>query len=210
MLKILLVAPNLGLNVTPEVRDLTTLHRVTVLSDAVTTRDVVQYARSNFDVIHFSTHSDERVVSLSGSDYLSDTDILQIARSSRAKLVFFNSCKAGRLAHYLVGHGVPLAVHTNMELEDADAWKFPLAFYDAVDRLGNTTPIVYVRAFEEANDGEGLYGLAVSPGVAIVWATISAVQVVQKSRMSRAQIWTLVAVSIFFIWLIVLSFFSFP
>lgn len=212
MLRILLVAPGLGLQTTAEVRDLTTLHRVTVLSDIVTRRDVYQAAGGGYDVIHFSSHSNDERVSLSGNECLTDTDLLQVARIAGAKLVFFNSCYAGRLAHYLMGHGVALAIHTNQELQDADAWTFPAAFYGAVARLGNGRASAYVRAFSEANDGGGLYGLAIAPDVARAWA--SAAEVVgaptvppppERPALTRLQ-WGIMAFAAIVVgWLLILS-----
>lgn len=207
MLRILLIAPALGLHTTPEVRDLSSVHRVTVLSDAVTARDVFQAARGGFDVIHYSTHSSAQLVQLTG-DILTDTDLLQVARMAGAKLVFFNSCHAGRLAHYLVGHGVPLAVHTNVELPDADAWKMPLAYYGAVDRLGNGRVAAYVRAFADANDGEGLYGLAIAPDVALAWAALTQIAspaVVERPRWTWRQVWFMAGIVLVVVWLTLLS-----
>lgn len=207
MLRILLVAPALGLHTTPEVRDLSSVHRVTVLSDAVTSRDVYQAARGGYDVIHYSTHSNETHVELSGETLL-DTDLLQIARISGAKLVYFSSCFAGRLAHYLVGHGVPVVIHTNTALPDADAWKFPLGFYAAVDRLGNGKPATYVKAFAEAGDGEGLYGLAIAPLLAGAWADSTTVPLMiapARQPWNRQQTVWYVLMTVFVVWLLVLS-----
>lgn len=206
-LRILLVAPALGLHTTPEVRDLTRLHRVTVLGDIVSVRDVMREAGSPYEVIHYAGHSNDKEVELSNG-FLDDADLLQITRSSGAKLVFFNSCRAGRLAHYLVGHGVPLAAHTNVDLEDADAWKFPLAFYSAVARLGNGSAQAYVRAFVEANDGEGHYGLAIAPELAASWAALSAAGIrdaVAHQGLTRRQWVTFAMVGVLVLWLLILS-----
>lgn len=208
MLRILLVAPGLGLQTTNEMRDLTTLHRVTVLSDKVLARDVYSAARGGYDVIHYAGHSNSEQVELSDG-HMIDTDLLQIARISGAKMVFFNSCLAGRLAHYLVGHGVPLAIHTNVDLVDADAWKMPLAFYGAVDRLGNSTPSAYIRAFADANDGEGLYGMAMQADLVIGWAQMASLNIVRSAHPSlqRWQ-WGIVAAIVgITVWLTLLSIF---
>lgn len=207
MLRILLVAPSVqGLHTSAEVRDLSALHRVTVLSEQVTARDVYQAARGGYDVIHFATHSDEYRVKLSDQESLMDHDLLQVARIAGAKCIVFNSCSAGRLAHYLIGHEVPLAVHTNRALQDEDAWKFPLGFYQAIDRLGNSKPEAYVRAFASANDGEGLYGLGIAPELALAWATgASNFAGMQRVKFSRRQ-WVVLAVAtVIVIWLLLLS-----
>ena len=209
MLRILLVAPGTGLQTTAEVRDLSTLHRVTILSDTVTVRDVFTAARGRYDVIHLATHSDDTSVQLSDG-ILRDSDLLQIARSASAKLVFFNSCRAGRLAYNLVGHGVPLAIHTNVELVDSAAWKMPLAYYGAVDELGNGTPLSYVRAFVLANDGEGDYGLAVDPELAISWATMAyaATHLAAQPPLSQWQRYVMIGMAVIVFWLLALSVFS--
>jgi hypothetical protein len=173
-IRILLVVPGLGLSTTSEIRDITGLHQVTVLNDVVTSRDIFREARTGFDIIHFASHSDEKRVSLSNAEYLVDNDLVQLARISGAKLVFFNSCSAGRLACYLIGHGVPLAVHTNTELDDVNAWKFPLAFYGAMANINSNTTHAYIRAFDRTNDGEGIYGLAISPSAILLWAAMAA------------------------------------
>ena len=204
MLRILLVAPETGLQTQAEVRDLTSVHRVTVLSETVSARDVYQAARAGYDVIHYSTHSDEFRVVLSGKEELLDHDLLQIARIAGLKCNVFNSCHAGRLAHYLVGHDVPLAVHTNRALPDADAWKFPLAFYSAIERLGNTHSEAYVRAFASASDSEGLYGLAIAPDLALRWAMQRSEEPERKPLTPRQ--WLLMGgVTLAVIWLLVLS-----
>lgn len=206
MLRILLIVPSLGLQTTSEVRDLTGLHRVTVLGDTVTARDVYQAARAGSDVIHYAGHSDENGVQLNEGESLDDSDLLQIARISGAKCIFFNSCYAGRLAHYLVGHGVPLAVHTNVSLEDPDAWKLPLAFYRAVDRLGNGRIQAYVKAYAESSDGEGMYGLAISPLLVSTWADGSSdFEASRRRAFSQRQWAAFIAVAGFVIWLLVLS-----
>ena len=208
VLRILLVAPGLGLQTTAEVRDLTTLHSVTVLSDVVTVRDVYQKAGGGrYEAIHYASHSNEQMVELSNNQFLIDNDLLQIARMSGAKLVFFNSCYAGRLAHYLVGHGVQLAVHTNLDIQDEEAWKFPLAFYGAVARLGNGRAAAYVHAYQESSDGEGTYGLAISPDVASAWATLSAAGIHEATHtgFSNRQ-WAIMAgVAFVLLWLLALS-----
>lgn len=206
MLRILLVAPGTGLQTTAEVRDLSTLHRVTILSDVVSVRDVFTAARSPHDVIHFATHGDEDGVQLSDG-ILRDTDILQLARSTEAKLVFFNSCNAGRLAHNLIGHGVPLAMHTNVELADSAAWKMPLAYYGAVQRLGNGTPISYIRAFALASDGEGAYGMAIDPEMVIDWATMAAAvtHLAAHPPLTPWQRAIMIGASVLVLWLLVLS-----
>jgi hypothetical protein len=161
MPRVLLVAPDQpGINQIPEIRLLTgnPRHSVTVYNGPVSARDVYEAARGRYDVIHFATHGDENSLSLSNGDLLTADDIARLGRQSKAQLVFFSSCHAQVLASAIVRRGIPLAVKTNIELLDSDAWKVPLAFYDAIADMDDIP-----RAFIHASDSNGSYGLEIDP-----------------------------------------------
>lgn len=162
-MRILLIAPDQpGLNAIPEIRTLSDMHQVSVLNGTVTVAHVYDAVRHGArDVIHFATHSTPDLIQLSDGA-LAPEDVAQIARIAGAKLVFFNSCMSGRHAAYAVSHGVAYAIHANVDLIDAEAWRTPLAFYEALaDQIDNNT-IDFAAAFAQADNGNGTYGLSIA------------------------------------------------
>lgn len=155
-MRILLIAPNVqpAIDAVPEIRSITSLHQVTVIHETVTTRDIYQTAqRGNYDIIHFATH---------GGTYKAE-DILNVARVANAQLVFLNACNTGRIASYLVAHGIPYAISTNVELADMEAWKVPLSFYEFLARQEHHSDVLnYPAAYSQADSGDGDYSLSVS------------------------------------------------
>lgn len=153
-----------GIDAHPEVDLITGMHSVHVLQGEVPKQRLYSSVRhAQYDIIHFATHSTEEYLALSGDDELSPEEIAQIARLSKAKLLFFNSCISGRMADYSVRHGVQYAVHTNVELEDEESWKMPLAFYRFLkDQIDCEKGINFVEAFAAADTGDGIYGLSIS------------------------------------------------
>jgi hypothetical protein len=160
-MRVLVVAPDQDLNVIPEVRQIQRLHHMSVLHGLVTPADIYQCARETaFAIIHFACHSGPDGVLLSNGMVLPAEDIAQIARLKRTKTIFFNSCEAGRLAGYAVWHGVRYAIHCKVALDDADAWKMPLAFYES---LTNGHAGAIMEAYRNAASGDGEYGIEVDP-----------------------------------------------
>ena len=160
-MRILLVAPQFGdINSIPEIRSLTELHSVHVLSGKVTYSDLLEAASSSRrDIIHFATHSDSQRVQLSDAE-LTPEAVSQVARLCGARLVFFNSCESSRHAAMLVRNGVEFAIHTTYAIPDALAWQMPFTFYQhlhAQEKSGNTIDIP--AAFLSADSGDGSYGL---------------------------------------------------
>lgn len=147
-MRILLVAPDSGaggirhieagparLDQIPEIRALTRMHRVTVLSGPVTEDDVFDACqRDPYDIIHFASHSDEERVYLSGSEDLAPARLEQLIGLSGCRLMFFNSCKSARLAALMVRAGLHYAIATTVELPDAEAWQTVLGFYTQCKR----------------------------------------------------------------------------
>ena len=160
-MRVLVVAPDQVLDTIQEVRQIQRLHHVSVLNGTVTPQDVYQCARETaFAVIHFACHSGPDGVMLSNGVILPAEDIAQVARLKRTKTLFFNSCEAGKLAGYAVWHGVRYAVHCKVLLNDSEAWKMPLAFYES---LQNGSGGAIMEAYRNANSGDGDYGIEVDP-----------------------------------------------
>lgn len=178
MKRVLLVAPDQpDLVALPEIRLLGALDgiQLSVLNGHVTARDVYDAARRGAHIIHFATHSSDRIVQLSGaSQILGPEDVAQVAKAARAELVFFNSCRSGLLSAYAVRHGVDYAIHGNVELQDDEAWKLPLLFYEVVNEQIRAARLVdYADAFLQSDTGEGYYGLGISPEVTITWGALA-------------------------------------
>lgn len=160
-MRVLVVAPDQDLNIIPEVRQIQRLHHMSVLHGLVTAQDVYQAARETaFAVIHFACHSTPAGVVLSNGVVLPAEDIAQIARLKRTKTLFFNSCEAGKLAGYAVWHGARYAIHCKVALDDSEAWKMPLAFYES---LQNGHAGAIMEAYRNAASGSGDYGIEVNP-----------------------------------------------
>lgn len=145
------VAPNL--NFIPEIRHITGLHQALVLSGTVTDSDVFDHAqRGTFDVVHIGAHKET----------YDKEDLLKIARVANAKLVFLNQCNSGQIGSFLVSRGVAFCIVTNVELEDREAWKMPLIFYEYLSRQErNKEATSFATAYSQADSGDGEYSFLV-------------------------------------------------
>lgn len=160
-IRVLLVAPNLdNINAIPEIRAIAGLHRVFPLNGHVSLRDVYDAARDDkYDVIHFALHSNTDALRLNG-DTIRPEDVAQIARLAHAHLIVINSCYSGRHASYAVEHGVDFAIYSNVEVHDDEAWKFPVALYEFLhDQIVTLAAVNYAKAFHDASNGDGQYGI---------------------------------------------------
>ena len=190
MIRVLLIAPDQpGVNSIPEVRTITALLRVTVLNGTVTAQDIYAEARyGKYDVLHFVTHSEDYAARLSNDETLSPEDVAQVARLCGAQLIMFNSCRSGVLAAYAVRHSVPFAIHCNIELLDREGWKLPLAFYSLLAEQRATTGVLDIPgAFDAADTGEGLYGLAMRIDQFTATAKLTAEIADQRVRLNQIE-----------------------
>ena len=153
-MRIMLLVPSVSpsLNQIPEIRTITSMHTALVLNGPVPLDEVYDHAqRGNYEIVHIGTHKDT---------YEKD-DILQFSRMAGAKLVFLNQCYSGETGSYLVAHGIPFVIVTNVELEDREAWKMPKLFYEYLARMERTGPISYSEAYVKADSGEGNHSFLV-------------------------------------------------
>jgi hypothetical protein len=158
-IRVLLVAPEMGLNTVEEIRLLTEMHSVHVLSGHLTWADFLDACRrGRSDIIHFAVHSDSQRLRLNG-DLLTPLQVAQAARLAGAKVLFFNSCESARHAAFAVRNGVDYAIHTTEKVMDAQAWQTPLAFYEYLRVEDEEGEVDYPGAFVAADSGDGLYGL---------------------------------------------------
>lgn len=173
-MRILLIAPNdPTINAIPEIRAISSKHHATILNGNVTLQTIDQYVRQGYNIIHFAGHSNEEYVELSDGVKMEADDLVRFANMAGATLIFFNSCEAAKLAAYAVGHGIQYAIASTIKLVDStdpnhsEAWKFPSAFYSALDN-GKWRNIY--MAFKAADSGDGEYAFLISPTQHMDWA----------------------------------------
>lgn len=162
-MKILLIAPkHRTLDQIPEIRQLTSLHRTTVMNGDITVQDIFDEVRDyEYDIIHFATHltnesHDEMYISDSETMNLVDTE--NILKLGKVKLVFFNFCNSARFATYVTNRGIPCAIYTTIEIPDRTAWRFPLAFYEQLKRKEIDKLFSFLDIYEAAAPSDGTYG----------------------------------------------------
>jgi hypothetical protein len=178
-MRILLVAPDhYEIDAAPEIRILSGIHNVEILSGAVSAKDVFQAARaSNKDVVHFATHGGPDHILLSTiekverdgtisktREILTAEDVVQVAKLCQAQLIFFNACNTGKLASYSTRRGISFAISANEEFKDREAWKFPVTFYEFIEgrSLGSHEEFNFAKAFDRAENGDGTYSFIIS------------------------------------------------
>lgn len=167
-MNILLIAPdNIGINAIPETRLLSELHRVEILNGKVSIRDVYEFVdNKEFDVIHFATHlvnTDNRLKSLllSNNEILNLDDVVQLAKITKAKLVFFNLCLGARFGSYISRRTSATTIFTTIELPDNEAWKLPLTFYRECNNFEKKKKLlIFQEIFNIVDDESGIYGIA--------------------------------------------------
>jgi len=156
-MRVLVVAPNVDLNARPEIRQIQRKHHVSTLDGVVTAEDIYNTCRDTaFDIIHFASHSNEKGVLLSEGVEFTPEEIAQVARLHETGCVIFNSCLSGRPAAYVIRHGVRYAIYSNIELQDTQAWKLMVGFYDSLQNGAKGNVLV---AFDKNDNGDGDYGI---------------------------------------------------
>lgn len=153
------------LSTSPEIQDISRRHTIYpfLATDSMRSWNN-ELRRNSFDILHFGGHISldqyKRPSRLHiGAEVLTVDDIMSMARLCSARLVFLNGCDSAYMANALVRNGLPAAIYTTIELEDADAWKFPLSFYEVVARQEDEHSIIDLRkAFEASVDRNGVYG----------------------------------------------------
>lgn len=162
-MKVLLIAPNhKTLDQIPEIRQLTSLHRTTVLNGDITVQDIFDEVRDyEYDIIHFATHlvSDEHdAMYINEEETLNLVDTENILKLGKSKLVFFNFCNSARFATYVTNRGIPCAIYTTIEIPDKLAWRFPIAFYEQLKRKEGDKIFSLLDVYESSAPSDGTYG----------------------------------------------------
>lgn len=163
-MKILLIAPSHNsLEQFPEIRQLTSMHRTTVLNGDISVQGIFDAVRINdYDIVHFATHISSNELDkmyISDSETLSLVDTENILKLAKCKLVFLNFCESARFATYLTNRGVDCAIYTTINIEDRLAWRFPIAFYEQLKRYENDELFSYMEIYEKSAPSDGTYGL---------------------------------------------------
>lgn len=164
-MRVLLICPNQpGINNIPEIRALSELHRTYVLSGPVTVAEIYQAVRKQeYDVIHLATHTlsdkDYNKFAINGNEVLTADDLIQIGKLARNTLFFFNACHSAKTSIYIVKRTKAAAIFTTVEIEDVNAWKVPLSFYEmCADAEEHGKVVDYREAFNAIDDESGIYG----------------------------------------------------
>lgn len=120
-------------------------HDTDIISGVVTqARIAVRSSGQHYDIIHFVAHGDESGIALSDGT-MAPEDILQLARHTRVKLVFFNACKSTIPGQLLIDTGVPAAVVHNKAVLDKNALRLATYFYaELVTNSGDLHAAYYV------------------------------------------------------------------
>lgn len=163
-MRILLIAPKHNLlDQIPEIRQLTSLHRTTVLNGNISVQDIFDEVRDyEYDVVHFATDliseetNDEMYISDTESLTLVDTE--NILKLAKAKLVFFNFCNSARFATYMTNHGIDAAIYTTIKIHDRLAWRFPIAFYEQLKRKEMEKLFSFLEVYNSSAPSDGTYG----------------------------------------------------
>jgi hypothetical protein len=162
----LLIAPktthNQPIDTTIEISAMTSLDRVKIEVEnghMSRTKLFERVRNRRYDILHFAAHSDENYLYLNG-DKLPPDQIWQVAQMVKARLVFFNSCRSGRLASVIVSRGVEYAIHSNVEMLDSEAWQAIVAFYETLDSQIEAEDVYDIhKAFDDSVAGDGNYGI---------------------------------------------------
>ena len=132
-MRVLIIAPEVStlsaLLTADEIDAIAPNHDTDVITGVVTqARITMRVSSQHYDVIHFVAHGDETGVALSDGT-MAPEDILQLARHTRTKLVFFNACKSTIPGQFLIDTGVPAAIVHNKEAIDKNALRLATYFY---------------------------------------------------------------------------------
>lgn len=163
-MRILLIAPkNKSIDQVPEIHQLTSLHRTTVLNGDITVQDIFDEVRNNeYDIVHFATDltsvTNYDTMYISDKEGLSLIDTENILKLSKAKMVFFNFCSSARFATYVTNRGIECAIYTTTYIAENVAWRFPMAFYEQLKRHEKLDLFSFNEIYESTAPSDGTYG----------------------------------------------------
>lgn len=129
-MRILIIAPSIGLNSAIEVDTIAPAHDTDIVSDNVTQVRLMQRsARQHYDILHFLAHGDAHGVQLSDG-VMAAEDIARLAKHTKARMVFLNACSSTIPGQYLVDVGIPTVIVHNRDVTDDEALQVAGYFYN--------------------------------------------------------------------------------
>ena len=151
-LRVLLVIPEVGLNVDSEIEWITRTYHTESLTGVVTPARIFEYvAGRRFDVVHFGSHGNETGIELSNGTSISMFEVERLARAVGANLLYLNSCSSARLAQFAVDQGIPAVIASTHALDDAViAWSVAISFYQELLNNGD-----FYQSYEAAKPRDG-------------------------------------------------------
>lgn len=137
--RILLIAPELGLALTPEVDSLYPLgyYVQPITGDVSRERIFAGIAKREFDIIHYAGDAGPAGIRLSNDKHgqiviMDAAALVQIARAVKAKLVFLNGCSSIIVGQTLIDEHVPYVIATLAEIDNVMARETAQMFYQAL------------------------------------------------------------------------------
>lgn len=154
-MRVLIVAPTVGdlrpLATNTEIDAIAPGHDTDIVSGEVSQLRLMGRAeRQHYDVIHFLAHGSEAGIHLSDG-VMPPKDMAQLARHTRAKLIFLNACSSTIPGQYLVDNGIPAVIVQNRDVDDKDAVRIAAYFYNELT-VNNSD---LRKAYDVANPHDG-------------------------------------------------------
>lgn len=150
MHRVLIIAPEMGLEVHDEVYQAASGFAPRILHGTVTRAQALdQIASGKYDVIHFATHGQEHVLRL--SDGVLEEEMLEhaVRRAASVKLIFLNACRSAHTAVEVYNHSdVSFSIGWPVDVADDAALAWARLFYEALQ----IDPADVRRAADVAND----------------------------------------------------------
>lgn len=147
-MRILVVAPEVGLNVVQDILAAARGNEMVLLHGTVPVREVVSTIRGGgYDVIHFATHGRPHALAMSDTEMESELLVDALERGG-VGCVVFNACHSIDLAVAVYSAGVSKVIGWAGKTPDAMAIRFAQAFYQHLDLSGGDVN----RSFESARE----------------------------------------------------------
>ena len=154
-MRVLIIAPTIPdmppLATASEIDAIAPEHDTDIISgDVSQSRLLNRSERQTYDIIHLLAHGSEQGVRLTDG-IMTQKDLAQLARHTRAKLVFLNACTSTVPGQYLVDNGIPAAIVQNREVDDQEAVRVAAYFYNELT-VNNSD---LRKAYDVANPHDG-------------------------------------------------------
>jgi hypothetical protein len=152
--RILFVGPDdQSLKILPELDALYELgYEVRTLQSSVDDNRLFDAVRlQQYDILHIAAHGNKCQTQLTDAT-LDFGGIQQIARQCGARLVFLNECSSASIAQRLVNGGIPVAIGTFDDVDDAVAKQGAMTFYRELAH-SNDPHVAYITAFSGEHYG---------------------------------------------------------